>query len=76
MSRVFLFCLNICMENNTLMTVADMASIKSLLEAACTRGAFRASEMSTVGRVYDKLSVFVAQASAQLQSAEQGEINA
>ena len=64
------------MENNTLMTVADMASIKSLLEAACTRGAFRASEMSTVGRVYDKLSVFVAQASAQLQSAEQGEINA
>ena len=62
------------------MTVADMASIKSLLEAACTRGAFRASEMSTVGRIYDKLSAFVDQASMQLhpQSSvtEQGENNA
>ena len=49
------------------LSVADIASVKSLLEAACTRGAFRANEMSQVGRVYDKLSLFLDHATAQLQ---------
>ncbi len=50
--------LNIYMENVQL-TLADMASMKSLLEAACNRGAFKAAEMSTVGGLYDKLSKFL-----------------
>lgn len=52
---------------NVQLTVADMASIKGIIEAACTRGAFRAAEMSTVGEIYNKLSAFVDQAAAQLQ---------
>jgi hypothetical protein len=76
--RVF-FDLNIYMENHTL-TVADMASLKNVLEAACNRGAFKAAEMSTVGQLYDKLSIFVAKSAEQLQAAEapnpQGDTNA
>lgn len=44
---------------NVQLTVADLASIKSLLEAACQRGAFRANEMSTVGAAFDKLVRFI-----------------
>jgi hypothetical protein len=60
------------------LTVADMASIKSLLEAACNRGAFKAHEMSGVGVVYDKLSKFLEQTAAHLaaQQQAQGDQNA
>jgi hypothetical protein len=57
--------LNICMENASL-TLADMASLKNLIEAATARGAFRANEMSTVGGIYDKLDAFLAATQAQL----------
>lgn len=67
------------MENHSL-TVADMASLKNVLEAACNRGAFKANEMSTVGQLYDKLSAFVAQSAEQLQNEtqkhSQGDTNA
>jgi len=65
------------MENAQL-TIADMASLKGLLEAAHTRGAFKVSEMSSVGALYDKLSAFVEQSTAQLaaQQKAQGEQNA
>lgn len=53
---------------NVQLTVADMASIKGIIDAACTRGAFRASEMSMVGEIYNKLSAFVEQATAQMQA--------
>jgi len=59
--------LNIYMENVQL-TLVDMASMKSLLEAACNRGAFKAAEMSTVGGLYDKLSKFLDHSQAQLQA--------
>ena len=62
--------LNICMENASL-TLADMASLKNLIEAATARGAFRANEMSTVGGIYDKLDAFLTATQAQLaQQAE------
>ena len=57
------------MENHSL-TIADMASLKTVLEAACNRGAFKANEMSTVGQLYDKLSIFIAKSAEQLQAAE------
>lgn len=65
------------MENAQL-TIADMASLKGLLEAAYTRGAFKVHEMSSVGAIYDKLSSFVEQSTAQLaaQQQAQGEQNA
>ena len=64
------------MENPQL-TIADLASLKTLLEAAANRGAFKAAEMSTVGSVYDKLAKFVEASSAQLaQQQAQGDENA
>jgi hypothetical protein len=69
---------------DTQLTIADMASIHQLIDAACTRGAFKASEMRAVGETYDKLTRFLEavkqQADEQAQQAEaqppQGEENA
>jgi hypothetical protein len=62
---------------NVQLTVADLASLKSLIEAACTRGAFKAAEMSVVGNVYDKLTMFVDQTQAQVNAQQaQGDQNA
>jgi hypothetical protein len=54
------------MENAQL-TIADLASIHTLIDAACTRGAFKAPEMSRVGEIYDKLTRFLEAASQQAQ---------
>lgn len=68
------------MENAQL-TIADLASIHTLIDAACTRGAFKAPEMSRVGEIYDKLTRFleVAKQQAQEQAEQappQGDTNA
>jgi hypothetical protein len=52
---------------DTQLTVADIANIKTLLEAACARGAFRANEMSNIGATYDKITVFLQQAQTQTE---------
>lgn len=56
---------------DTQLTIADLASLHSLLDAACTRGAFRAGEMRQVGEIYDKLSAFLQAAQAQAQAQAQ-----
>lgn len=53
------------MENASL-TLADMASLKNLIEAATERGTFKAAEMSGVGAIYDKLNAFLIATQAQL----------
>ena len=62
--------LNIYMENNQL-TIADLGSIKSLLDTACARGTFKGSEMRMVGDIYDKLSAFLEAAKQTAQATEQ-----
>ena len=56
------------MENQQI-TIADLDTIKNIIDLACTRGAFRGAEVSQVGAVFDKLTVFleavIAQAKAQ-----------
>lgn len=65
--------------DNTQITIADLDTIKNIIDLACTRGAFRGGEISQVGAVYDKLTAFleavIAQAKAQeeLNNAEAGE---
>jgi uncharacterized protein YggE len=64
--------------DNIQITIADLDTIKNIIDLACTRGAFRGAELSQVGVVYDKLSLFleavVAQAKAQeATNAEAGE---
>jgi hypothetical protein len=52
------------------LTIADLASIKQIIDAACTRGAFKAAEMKGVGEIYDKLSAFLDSVVAQQKAQE------
>ena len=45
--------------DNTQITIADLDTIKNIIDLACTRGAFRGAELTQVGVVYDKLSLFL-----------------
>jgi len=49
-------------------TVVDLARIKTMIETACSRGAFQAAEMKTVGEVYDRLTAFLETVVAQAQT--------
>jgi hypothetical protein len=62
---------------NTQLTIADLASLRSLLQAAYSRGAFRIEESTQVGAIFDRLSVFLDQQPAAEPSvaATQGENN-
>ena len=66
------------MEDTKQITIADLDTIKNIIDLACTRGAFRGAEISQVGAVFDKLTAFleavIEQAKAQEASnAEAGE---
>jgi len=54
-------------------TVADLASLQSVLDFAAQRGAFRGADMTAIGALYDKLAAFVkyAQEQAEQQIADQ-----
>jgi hypothetical protein len=62
---------------NVQLTIADLASIHSIIDAACSRGAFKAAEMKQVGEIYEKLTAFLqavkAQADAEAAQQPQGE---
>lgn len=52
--------LNRYMENaKTNLAVSDLMMLKSAIEVAATRGAFKAEEMATVGQCYDRLSAWL-----------------
>jgi hypothetical protein len=55
------------MENAQL-TLTDIISVKNLIDAACTRGAFKAPEMQSIGELYNKISRFVDETQAQIQA--------
>ena len=70
--------LNIDMEDNTTppqITIDDLVTIKNLIDVACSRGAFQATEMTSVGQVYDKLTGFLNTviAAAQAQATQNGD---
>jgi len=56
-------------------TIQDLIMIKDLIDVACSRGAFKADEMSSVGQTYDKLTGFLNSviASAQAEADQKGE---
>jgi|688.fasta_scaffold164281_3 hypothetical protein len=51
-------------ESNDL-NVNDLNAMKTIIDLASSRGAFKASEMMAVGQVYNKLSSFLASVSKQ-----------
>ena len=57
--------------NPTQITIADLSAIRSIIDVAATRGAFRANELTQVGVVYDKLSAFLTAVTAQLEAQNQ-----
>lgn len=59
--------LNITMEITQQITIADLDTIKNVIDLASTRGAFRAAELSQVGAVFDKLVLFLDAVVAQAQ---------
>ena len=58
------------------LSVTDLAVLKNIIDLASERGAFRGSELKTVGEVYDKLTTFLAWVVAQAETQSQGEPNA
>jgi len=47
------------------LNISDLAGMKQIIDIASTRGAFKAGEMEAVGKVYNKLSNFLAQVAAK-----------
>jgi|TARA_B100001094_G_scaffold43601_1_gene38373 hypothetical protein len=44
----------------TALSIGDLKNLMTILDVASTRGAFKASEMSGVGYIYNKLQAFLA----------------
>ena len=55
-------------------TLADIASMISVIEAFSSRGAVKANELVTVGELYNRLKKFLEHAQQQME--QQGEANA
>lgn len=64
---------NIRMENNTQITVADLDAIRGIIDLAVKRGAFGAAEAATVGTVFNKLTAFLDSIVAQAKAAQEAE---
>ena len=59
--------------------IADIATLKQIVEVASSRGAFRAEELSQVGEVYDRVSAWLeamTQDEATEDETEQGDSDA
>jgi hypothetical protein len=70
------------MENTndpTQITIADLDTLKNIVDLACTRGAFRGAELTQVGAIYDKLTQFldaiIAQAKAQEEANQSAKLS-
>lgn len=44
---------------NTDLNINDLIAIRNILEVASQRGAFRAAELETVGKTFNKLNAFL-----------------
>lgn len=58
-------------EQNFDLTVQDLAGLRSIIDVASTRGAFKAAEMEAVGKLFNKLNGFLEQVAKQ--NAPQGQ---
>ena len=60
-------------QQNVDLTIQDLTAIKSIIDVASQRGAFKANELAAVGTVYNKLDGFLESVAkqSQAQKAEQ-----
>jgi hypothetical protein len=47
------------------LNINDLAALRSILDVASSRGAFKAAEMEAVGKVYNKLNTFLESVAAK-----------
>lgn len=52
------------------LTIQDLATMKSIIELASDRGAFKPGEMAAVGIVYNKLEIFLKTVEEQQKAAQ------
>ena len=57
------------------LNISDLNTVKSIIDIATTRGAFKANELEAVGKTYNKLNAFLEHVSKQAttQQEQQGE---
>lgn len=55
--------------DTTDLTITDLGALRQIIDVATSRGAFKASEMTQIGPVYDKLDKFLNHIAAQQQAA-------
>lgn len=64
------------------LSIGDLVALHSIIDTACSRGAFKANEMKQVGEIYERLSNFLnsiqppASDSTPAPEATQGDTNA
>ena len=49
------------------LNISDLNAVKSIIDIATTRGAFKANELEAVGKTYNKLTLFLDHVSKQQQ---------
>lgn len=59
-------------DNGPELTVQDLNGLKTIIDVASQRGAFKPNEMMTVGQIYMKLEQFLAAVASQHSQAKQG----
>jgi hypothetical protein len=56
------------MDNTNQISIADLDTIKNIIDLASSRGAFRGEELMEIGTVYNKLKNFLDAVIAQAQA--------
>ena len=56
------------------LTVQDLTAMKTIIDVASQRGAFKPAEMTTVGTVYGKLEAFLNAVAAQQAAAQEAAV--
>jgi len=63
----------IAQEQGADLSINDLSAMKSIIDVASSRGAFKPAEMTAIGQVYTKLTTFLdAVAKQQAQAPQKG----
>jgi hypothetical protein len=62
--------------DNQEFNINDLAGVREVIELACSRGAFRANEMASIGTLYNKLDAFLQGVVARAQEQSQANLPA
>ena len=55
------------------LTVQDLAGLRSVIDVASSRGAFKAAEMEAVGKLFNKLNAFLDQVAKSQPAPAEGQ---